>query len=456
MYFGTRLFVVAFGAALLPHFAASQQQPRVSRYTALSAMAIQAAQSEEDPMARDMAYQEVLTAILNGIQNENDNPEAYLHLGIVHAALTDYMAADSAFDQAEALYPDYEEEENGTGVYRFNGWIEAYNQAVAIQATDPAAAVEIFRSANILFDKRPEAYLNIGAQLHGLGDLEGSIEGWRRAIAILESPDADPGDDATREAWENTFWPMAHTNLAQVLTMADRSAEAIPLYEKLLERDPENSAVRSSLAMALSNSGQGDDALSIFDEILAREDGSPLDYFNAGVSLYSADQLDKAVVGFEKVLDRAPNYRDALQNLVQSLAVLENYEASIPHAERLLELDPYNEYAYQLLMRALVQVDREPDAVVALELLQALPFTIDNLQLQPSGSGVTIVGVAVNKTMDPGSSIKLRFNFYDGAGSSLGSEDAEVTISDPEVGHSFQVVFDSETTVLGYGYELGS
>jgi tetratricopeptide (TPR) repeat protein len=456
MYFGTRLFVFAFAAALLPQVAASQQEPRVSRYTALSAMSIQAAEAEEDPMIRGLAYQEALTAILNGIQNENDNPEAYLHLGIVHAALKDYVAADVAFDQAEALYPDYEDEENGTGVYRFNGWIEAYNEAVVVMATDPAAAVEIFRSANVLFDKRPEAYLNIGAQLAGLGNLEGSIQAWREAITVLESPDADPGDDATREAWENTFWPMAYTNLGQVLTMADRSAEAIPLYEKLLERDPENSAVRSSLALALSNSGQGDDALSIFDEILAREDGAPLDYFNAGVSLYSADELDKAVVGFEKALERAPNYRDALQNLVQSLAVLENYDASIPYAERLLELDPYNEYAYQLLMRALVQADRQPDAVVAMELLQALPFVIDNLQLQPSSSGVIIAGVAVNKTMEPGSSIKLRFNFYDGAGSSLGSTDAEVTISDPEVSHSFQVAFDSETTVLGYGYELGS
>ena len=366
------------------------------------------------------------------------------------------MAADSAFDQAEGMYPEYEEEENGTGVYRFNGWIQAYNEAVAVMATDPAAAVEIFRAANVLYDKRPEAYLNIGAQLAGLGDHDGSIEAWRQAIVVLESPDSDPGDEATREAWDNTFWPMAYTNLGQVLTMAGRGAEAIPFYEKLLERDPDNAAVRSSLALALSDAGQGDDALFIFDEILANENGSPLDYFNAGVSLYTADQLEKAVVGFEMALDRAPNYRDALQNIVQSFAVLENYEAQIPYAERLIELDPYNEYAYQLLMRALVQADRQPDAVAAMELLQALPFVIDNLQLQPSGSGVIIAGVAVNKTMDPGSSINLHFTFYDGAGSPLGTKDAEVTISDPEVAHPFQVGFDSNTTVLGYGYELGN
>ncbi|MCH7934506.1 MAG: tetratricopeptide repeat protein, partial [Gemmatimonadetes bacterium] len=308
-----------------------QRDPRVSRYTALSALRIQEAQSTEDEVLQMESYRAAREAIYDGLARENDNPEAYLHLGIVQTGLGNYLAADSAFDRAEAMYPDYVEQEGGTGAYRFNGWLQAYNAATArVDEQDPEGAVELFRAANVLFDMRPEAYLNLGAQLAGLDDLEGSIEAWRGALAVIASPDADPGDDETREAWDTEFWEMAQSNLGRVLEMAGRPEEAITAYEALLERDPQNSEARSSLALALAATGQGDDALTIFDEILGREDAAVLDYYNAGVSLYTADRLEQAVIGFQKALERAPMYRDALQNLAQSFNGLEDYEAQIP------------------------------------------------------------------------------------------------------------------------------
>ena len=247
---------------------------------------------------------------------------------------------------------------------------------------------------------------------------------------------------------------MAHTNLGAVLVNAGRNEEAIPVYEALLERDPDNVQARSSLALALSQTGQGDGGLSVFDEILAREDGGPLDYFNAGVSLYQVDQLEKAVIGFEKTLELAPMYRDALQNITQSLHALEDYEAQIPYSERLLELDPYNDLIYRMHVRALVQVGRQADGVALLDIMQELPFVTDYIRLELRNSGASISGTAVNKTLPPGTTITLRFTFYDNDGNPLGSEDTEVTISDPEVAHDFRVTFDAEMQVLGYSYEF--
>ena len=455
MYFGTRLFVLAFGAALVPRIAASQE-PRVSRYTAMSAARIAEAQGIEDEVIRTEAYREALEAINSGLEREDDNPEAYLHLGIVQTGLSNYFAADSAFDRAEEMYPDYvDAREGGTTPYRLNGWIQAYDAASARLAEgDAEGGVELYRIANVIYDRRPEAYLNVGSQLAGLGDLEGSIDAWRSAIAVIESPDIDPGDDEIRESWDTEFWTMAHSNLGRVLEMAQRPEEAIPVYETLLERDPDNQEARSSLAIALAMTGQGADALTIFDEILGRDDGTPLDYFNAGVSLYQVDELDKASAGFVKALERAPMYRDALQNLSQTLSILEDYEAQVPYSERLLELDPHNEYGYQMYVRALVQLGRQTDAVGALEIMQGLPFVTDNMGLQPMASGATVSGTAMNKTLAPGTSITLRFTFYDSDGSPVGSEDVEVTISDPEVTHTFQLTFEGEAEVLGYGYEF--
>ncbi len=431
------------------------QEPRTSRYTAISQMRIAEAQGIEDDSLQALAYREALTAINEGLAEENSNPMSFLHLGIVNTGLKDYVGADLAFDQAEALYPDYVDEDGGTGAYRFNAWLDAYNDAMLrLDEQDSEGAVELLRMANMVFGDRVEAHLNIGAQLADLGDMEGSIEAWRNAIAVIESPDVDPGDPETREQWDTEYWIMAHSNLGILLPTVGRPEEAVVFLETILERYPDNAEARSSLALALAQSGQGDDALGIFDEILARDDANPLDYYNAGVSLYGADQMDKAVLAFEKTIARSPMYKDALQNLAQTLNLMEDYEAQIPHSEKLVELDPYNDYAQLLLIRALVQVGREPDAVAQLEVMQALPFVIDNLRLQPSTTGCSITGEAINKALEPGTSITLRFTFYDNDGNPVGTADTEVTVTVPDIAHTFGVTFEGEIQVLGYSYEL--
>jgi tetratricopeptide (TPR) repeat protein len=431
------------------------QEPRTSRYTAISQLRIASAQGVEDDSLRAIAYREALTTINEGLAEENDNPMSFLHLGIINTGLKDYIGADRAFDQAEALYPDYVDEDGGTGAYRFNAWLDAYNDAtLRLDEQDAEGAVELFRMANMVYGHRVEAYLNLGSSLAGLGDMEGSIEAWRSAIAVIESPDGNPGDDVTRETWDTEYWILAHSNLGILFPTVGRPEEAVVVLETILERYPDNAEARSSLALALAQAGQGDDALSIFDEILAREDAAPLDYFNAGVSLYGADQMDRAALAFEKTVTRSPMYRDGVQNLAQTLNLMEAFEAQIPHSEKLVELDPFNDYAHLMLVRALVQVGREPDAVAQLEVMQALPFLINNLRLQPSDTGCSIAGEAINKALEPGTSITLRFSFYDNDGNPVGTADTEVTVTVPDVAHAFAVTFEGETQVLGYSYEL--
>jgi tetratricopeptide (TPR) repeat protein len=431
-------------------------EPEVDRYTAISQVRINEAQGIEDDSLRVAAWRDLLVNVNEGLASSTDNPMAYLHLGIVHYNLKDYVAADLAFDQAEAMYPAYVDEEFGTGVYRLGAWVDAYNDAtLRLEAQDSEGAVDLYNMANMIYAHRAEAYLNLGVTYAGLGDIEGSIQAWRSALAVIDSPEGEPGDSTTRAAWDTEFWLLAQSNLGRLLPAVGRSEEAVPVFEAILERFPDDTDAQSSLAMALIQSGQGGDALGIFDAILASEDGAPLDYYNAGVSLYSADQMDQAVLGFEKTVARSPMYRDALQNLVQTLNELEDFEAQVPHSERLIELDPFNDFVYLMHVRALVQVGREPEGVDALALMQALPFVVDALQLQPLAAGCRITGIAVNKALDPGTSITLRFTFYDNDGNPIGSADTEVTISDPEVAHDFEVTFDEgEMSVLGYSYEL--
>ena len=80
-------------------------EPRVDRYTGISELRIQEAQGIEDDSLRAAAYRDVLATINEGLTSSNNNPMAYLHLGIVNYSLKDYVAADLAFDRAEAIVP---------------------------------------------------------------------------------------------------------------------------------------------------------------------------------------------------------------------------------------------------------------------------------------------------------------------------------------------------------------
>ncbi len=93
--------------------------------TLLSQRQIQGAQAIEVDSIQTRAYYEARINIREGLEEDDTNPMAFLHLGIVNTGLRDILAADSAFDRAEAIYPEYFDEEGGTGAYRLNAWIEA-------------------------------------------------------------------------------------------------------------------------------------------------------------------------------------------------------------------------------------------------------------------------------------------------------------------------------------------
>ena len=461
MYRRTGMTLFAIGLMSIPLQAKAQDTPELprtpdmTRHLVLAAGRLQLAQSEVEDSVRLAAYRAALAVVHEAIEDDPGNPAVYLHLGWAHIGLRDYAAADTAFDKAEEIYPAYFDEDDGTGPFREDGWIVAYNDALGrADAGDSEGAVNLFRLANGLYDLRPEAYLNLGTHLFNLGDTEGSIEAWEGAVRVIESPDSQPQDDEDRETWDEQYWVTSQSNLAQLLGSVGRADEVAGIYEAMLERDPDNTQLQGELALVLAQLGQGDDALSVYDEILASDDGAALDYFNAGVTLYQAESYDKATTAFEKVLVRAPMYRDALQNLVQTLQLTQRDEDQVPHSARLLEMDPQNDLVFQMHARALVQIGRQEEGVAFLTRMQELAFIVDNLQLQPREDGGRVFGVVVNKTMAPGASVTLRFTFYDDEGNALGTADAEVPVSDPEVAMEFDISYDADTMVLGYSYEV--
>jgi hypothetical protein len=91
----------------------------------------------------------------------------------------------------------------------------------------------------------------------------------------------------------------------------------------------------------------------------------------------------------------------------------------------------------------------------AMTAIGALEISIDQLEFQRFGAGGGIVGgLIVNKTLDPGTSVTLRFTFYGTNDDEIGSDSVAISVGEVDTPQLFEHQFDSTETVGGYSYEL--
>ncbi len=391
---------------------------------------------------------------------ENENPLAFLQKGQAHMFRGEFTEADMAFDKAEELYPDYFTDAGmgpvSTGEARNGAWTMAFQEgAEYLNQQEFVRAVELFMMANELYSQRPEAFMNLAVALQSTGDIEGSIQSWYDAVEVMENPDFAPEDPADVAQWES-YLPMSRGNLGSLLSsIAERADEAIAVLQVVVDEDPSNSSAQGTLAMLLSQSGAGDDAMAIFDEILANEEGSWQDYYNAGITLYQAEDWNRSALAFQKLLERAPMYRDAMDYRVWALANAGQLGEQVDVSAALLELDPNNRLILQLHYQALsAEGASQEELQPTLDQLLGLQFDIDALTLAPAQEGGSVSGYFINKTMDPGTKVKLMFTYYDQGGNTIGSTEVEIEVPDVEGETTFSATFEAEVPVLGYSYEI--
>src|SRR5688572_16577946 len=95
---------------LSPVLAQAQSRPANTSQTNSAELYLQRARtSNRDEEKRDL-LQKALEQAQQGIKVKADNPKAWLLAGKAHAGLGNAAAADSMFDQAEKLWPEYTKE----------------------------------------------------------------------------------------------------------------------------------------------------------------------------------------------------------------------------------------------------------------------------------------------------------------------------------------------------------
>jgi tetratricopeptide (TPR) repeat protein len=294
----------------------------------------------------------------------------------------------------------------------------------------------------------------------------------------------EPADRADWIEQEQT----AADRLATLLAQLGRADEAIAVYESIVERHPDNAALKADLAAQLAAADRADEAAAMYEDLLADAELSDVAWFNAGVRLYSAEQADLAARAFRKSAELNPYSRDTWYNLGQALYALSNViemdsaAAADPAAkarlaeineelrkvaQRVQELDPANRQALMMeaqAMRTLSEAaaddaarkERQDQVVAMLEEAGAMPFEVSGIQLRVQPESVLVTGRLTSLKLTAGQTVTLEFSLLGEGGEAIATHTVNVTAGEAEANTPFEFTVPTSAAVLGWKYTIAS
>lgn len=421
---------------------------------------VQASQAEgEEARAH---YEQALTNAITAIQADSTNPKAYMIAGQAAVGAHNWVQADTMFDRALEMYPQYEDR---IAAEREQGWITAYNTgAEALTAGEMDRAIALFEGADLLYQERPEARMALGSLYTRRGETEKAAEAYRAALEILSGPPPEGMDEEQAAGWEADRQVVA-LNAAQLLAQSGDFQEAAAVLENLLsDQGAQLDAAtelraRTALAGFLAQAGETERAEAMFDEIYAREDLTSSQYFQVGIGFFNTGDYARAAEAFTEAAERNPYNRDALLNLVQSLysqaleieeleetdernhELREIYDELLAAAEEVRAYDPLNRNLLSFMLRSLrakadLSEQTEADDLTrrTQELYRAYQqqsYEVTDIAVALQGENqLVITGALANLTGNPGEEVQLQFTIVDSEGNPI--DRGTVTVPAPE------------------------
>ncbi len=139
---------------------------------------------------------------------------------------------------------------------------------------------------------------------------------------------------------------------AKELMAAGRFADAVPLYEKILQAMPGNTGIRLNLALALHFSGRDAQAIPHFEAVLKQQPQAVPALMLLGASYLRTGSPAKAVPVLERGVKLVPRDPEGRAMLIDALLMLERYEAAVPHLRAMASAQPADPKVWYGLGRA--------------------------------------------------------------------------------------------------------
>lgn len=459
-------------------------QPSDNGQTRAASLFLARAVSAPDSTAQDL-YQKALDAATQAQQDNPQNPKAYYLMGQAQAGLGHFVAADSLFTKAQDLYPGYKDEIQGE---REQAWILAYNQGVAaVNAGNIEKAGELFADANMLYQGRPEALMNLAWVALQNNDSDKAIKAYQEALNIIQSSKRDSLNEQQLASWKDSE-QLATNNMSQLLAREGRFDEAAQVLKNFLKYNPDDLNAKVNLAEMLTRSGKTDSAQVIYDSLLTRQDLGYTEYFQIGIGFFNSESFKRAADAFRTAAKLNPYSRDSWYNLVQALyseaqsiekdstqsadtaamnqTLAPLFRELIDASNKVLEFDPYNRNIMTFMARAdrgLAEASPKSQASQyqkavndVLRKYQEAPIEVTNVSTRGDMDNppVQVSGTIQNVNLDEGAAIRLRFSLLGKDGSTVGS--TVINIAAPAKGSqkAFSGSIQPTAAVAGWKYDL--
>jgi tetratricopeptide (TPR) repeat protein len=142
---------------------------------------------------------------------------------------------------------------------------------------------------------------HIGSCLSAMGRYQEAESYLRRAVAGIDDP-------------------QTHYNLGLLLSVTNRTSEAIAEYEKALARDPMHADARLNMATAFARQGRMDVALRELTRLVDQDPDNAVARTNLGVVLIQQGRVEQARAQLEAALRADPSLgpaREALESIAK-------------------------------------------------------------------------------------------------------------------------------------------
>jgi predicted O-linked N-acetylglucosamine transferase (SPINDLY family) len=164
---------------------------------------------------------------------------------------------------------------------------------------------------------------NLGSVLGRLGEIEKAKKYFDKALS------------AGADKWENL------ANVAGTYLNRRDFVRALAIYEKLIERERNDSRLWNDYGCALSSAGREQDAVEKFRKALELQPDYPEAWNNLGSSRLKLNDAEGAVAAFKKSIDLRPRYLDPHINVCLALAYLNRLDEAAIYAKATILLEDF-------------------------------------------------------------------------------------------------------------------
>lgn len=210
-----------------------------------------------------------------------EDAEAHRHLGQLHAAAREFVAAHRCAVRSCTLAPDDPRSWSDLG------------RVYALEARHHDAST-CFAEAVQIDPRFADGWHNLGTALKAVRDRDGAFKALKNALLL------DPSRAET------------YLNLGNLLIETGQLEDAIECFERAARHDPTLARARSRLAQQLSQSGKVKRAEQLFRQSVGLDPQHVQGWFGLGRTLEDVGDADNALACYEQVLARQPGHAMAL------------------------------------------------------------------------------------------------------------------------------------------------